>query len=287
MKKEVPIIKSTGEKVLFSEEKLKKSLQKSGANHNQIDFIITEIKSKLFSGISTKAIYKLAYTLLRNGSRHLAARYQLKKAIMELGPSGYAFEKYFAEILNHQGYKTEIGQFLQGKCVTHEVDIIAEKKNLYCMIECKYHNDTSKFSDVKVPLYIKSRFEDLESQWIKIPSHEFKKHQGWVVTNTRFSVDAIQFGTCAGLNMISWDYPSKGSLKYLIDTLALYPVTCLTSLTRSEKQVLLNKKIVLCKEITNNESVLNKILNKPNRIYTVLKEAQQLCSKEKNDNDEK
>ena len=287
MEREVSIIKSTGEKAAFSEKKLKRSLQNSGASIEQIDFILSEVKSKLFPEMTTKSIYKLAYTLLRNGSRHIAARYQLKKAIMELGPSGYAFEKYVAEILKYQGYKTEVSQFIKGKCVTHEVDVIAEKENLYCLIECKYHSDRSKSSDVKVPLYIKSRFEDIKVELLKIPSHALKKHQGWVVTNTQFSLDAIQFGNCSGLNMISWSYPEKGSLKNLIDSLGLYPVTCLTSLTKSEKQFLLDKKIVLCKEISNSEKVLQEIISNPNRIYTILKEAEQLCENIKIYTDEK
>ena len=36
--------------------------------------------------------------------------------------------------------------------------------------------------------------------------------------------------------MLGWDYPVKGSLKNLIDALGLYPITCLTSLTKKEKQ---------------------------------------------------
>ena len=277
MDKEIFITKASGEKSLFSGAKIRTSLQRVGATDEQIDFILNEISSKLYEGITTKKIYHLAFNLLKEGSRHLAARYHLKQAIMELGPSGYPFEKYIGEILIRQGYKIKVGEIVQGHCVNHELDVVAEKGNNFFMIECKYHNLRGIFCDVKIPLYIQSRFKDVEKQWLKLPEHKSMVHQGWVITNTRFSIDAIQYGTCVGLNLIGWDYPASGSLKEQIDTLGLYPITCLTSLTKTEKQRLLDKKIVLCSEILNNEKLLELNGVRLSRINTVMKEAQQLC----------
>lgn len=277
MGKDVFITKASGEKSRYSEEKIRTSLKRVGATDEQIEPIINEISSKLYEGMPTKKIYRLAFNLLREGPRHLAAKYHLKQAIMELGPSGYPFEKYVAEILNRQGYKTKVGQIAQGHCVTHEVDVIAEKENDFIMIECKYHNLRGVFCDVKIPLYIQSRFKDLEKQWLTLPKNASKNHKGWLITNTRFSSDAIQYGSCVGLKLIGWDYPIKGSLKEQIDSLGLYPITCLTSLTKIEKQRLLDTKIVLCSEILRNEKLLASHGVKPSRINTVMKEAQKLC----------
>jgi hypothetical protein len=277
MGKDIFITKASGEKSRYSEEKIRTSLKRVGATDEQIDPIINEISSKLYEGMPTKKIYRLAFNLLREGPRHLAAKYHLKQAIMELGPSGYPFEKYVGEILNRQGYKTKVGEIVQGYCVTHEVDVIAEKENDFIMIECKYHNLRGIFCDVKIPLYIQSRFKDLEKQWLTLPNNKSKNHKGWLITNTRFSSDAIQYGTCVGLNLIGWDYPLKGSLKEQIDSLGLYPITCLTSLTKIEKQRLLDMKIVLCSEILQNEKLLASHGVRLSRINTVMKEAQKLC----------
>lgn len=271
------ITKASGETVPFSTEKLKRSLERAGAIDDEIQIIIKEISGKLYEGIPTKKIYKIAFNLLKGNSRHMAAKYHLKQAIMELGPSGYPFEKYIGEILRFQGYKITIGEIVQGKCVNHEIDVIAELDHHHFMIECKYHNHPGTFSDVKTPLYIQARFMDVEAQWLKLPGHGTKFHQGWVVTNTRFSSDAIQYGNCAGLKLLGWDYPSKGSLKDLIDTLGLYPITCLTTLTKTEKHHLLDRKIVLCKEICDNEQYLVQAGVNQTRIKNVLKESQQLC----------
>ncbi len=273
----ISITKASGAIVPFSSEKLKISLKRAGADDSDVAEIIAKIKSKLYEGMPTKKIYGIAFSLLKESSRHLAAKYHLKRAIMELGPSGFPFEKYISEILRRQGYKTTVGEIVQGKCVSHEIDVIAELDHHHFMIECKYHNQPGKFSDVKIPLYIQARFKDVEAQWLKLPGHGKKFHQGWVVTNTRFSSDAIQYGTCAGLNLIGWDYPAKGSLKNLIDTLGLYPITCLTSLTKIEKQLLLDKKIVLCKEICDNKQLLIQAGVTPGRIKSVLEEGKQLC----------
>jgi len=275
--KDVFVTKSSGEKSIFSEEKIRKSLQRTGATNDRIDAIIKEISSKIYEGITTKKIYRMAFDLLKGGSRPIAARYHLKNAIMELGPSGFPFERFFAEILNCQGYKTKVGQIEKGKCVTHEIDVVAEKDNSVFLVECKFHNQQGKFSDVQVTLYIQSRFKDVEEQWIKLPSHKGKTHHAWVVTNTRFSTDAIRYGTCAGLNLVGWDYPLNAGIKDLVDSLGLYPITCLTSLTRIDKQRLLDKNIVLCKDIYDSRQLLESLGIKPGRIGAVMKEAKQLC----------
>ncbi len=275
--KDIFITKASGEKSKFSEEKIRKSLSRAGATGEQIDTILRKIDVNLYEGISTKKIYRMAFNLLRGESRHIAARYHLKQAIMELGPSGFPFEKFIAEILNAEGYKTKTDQIVQGKCVSHEIDVIAEKEDHVYMIECKYHNQRGKFSDVQIPLYIQSRFRDVETQWLKDPGYKSKAMGGWVVTNTRFSTDAILYGTCSGLTLLGWDYPQRAGLKDRVDLLGLYPITCLTSLTKVEKQRLLDKKIVLCKEIYNNEQLLEASGIKTARIPTVMKEAKQLC----------
>ena len=271
------ITKATGEKAPFSEDRLRRSLQRSGASNEQIETIVEEISTHLYEGISTKEIYRTAFKLLKGKARHTAARYHLKQGIMELGPSGFPFEKYVAELLNHQGYKTKTGQFLKGRCLTHEIDVVAEKEDHRFLVECKYHNTRGIFCDVKVPLYIHSRFNDVMATMEKTISTKIKSHQAWIVTNTRFSVDAIQYGNCAGLKLMGWDYPANWSLRQLVDDLVLYPVTCLTTLTRVEKQRLLDQRVVLCREILEQENLLSRLGIKAPRVNAILTETRQLC----------
>lgn len=272
------ITKATGERAAFSAEKLRKSLERAGADLAVTDRIVSEIEKQLFDGMSTKKIYSQAFLMLRKYSKPVAGRYKTKQAILELGPSGYPFEKFIGEILKHQGYHTKVGVIIQGHCVTHEIDVEAQKDNMHFMVECKFHNRPGYKCDVKIPLYIKSRFEDVKKQWQKDQDHATKFHQGWVVTNTRFTEDAIQYGKCSGLILIGWDYPQQGSLSDRINLSGLHPITCLTTLTKSEKQQLIDKMVVLCKELCDKPKVLNEIGISDKRIRGILKEGNEICS---------
>ena len=137
----IDIIKSSGEKVKFSIEKLRTSLRRIGADEQTVNQTINRVRDELYQGISTKEIYNRAFALLKKKDSHLASKYKLKKAIYELGPTGFPFERFISAILEYSGYKTEVGTILQGLCVTHEIDIIAHKNNESTVVECKFHNE--------------------------------------------------------------------------------------------------------------------------------------------------
>lgn len=273
----IEVIKANGEKVVFQRNKLIVSLAKTGASESVIQKIVTEIEKTLYNEVTTKEIYKKAFALLKKYARPSASRYKLKKGILELGPTGYPFEKFVGELLKYQGFKVEVGVIVQGHCVQHEVDVVAEKDNKHFMIECKYHRTFSTICNVKIPLYIQSRFLDVQKQWEKQEGHQHKFHQGWIVNNTRFSEDAIQFGECVGLHLLSWDYPKNNSLKEQISKSGLYPITCINTLKKSEKQQLLDKGLVLCRHLCENPKILNEIRISSNRQKKILEDAQELC----------
>ncbi len=275
----VLVTKASGERVPFSKDKLRQSLQRSGASADIIEMVTQAIDPYLHEGISTKEIYKLAFSLLRKKSKSQAARYKLKQGIMELGPSGFPFERFVAEILRRQGFVVDVGIVVKGHCVSHEVDVVAHKGNKHFMVECKFHNTQGMKSDVKVPLYIAARFKDIEQHCLTLHEPGSQFHQGWVVTNTKFTNDAIHYGTCAGLHLLGWDFPRKGGLKDQIDQFGLYPLTCLTTLTKAEKQALLSKKIVLCSELLENKELLNQAGIPQGKIISALSEAHALCAR--------
>jgi hypothetical protein len=253
------VTKASGDQEHFSEQKLKSSLQKAGASEASISYIINDIKEWLYDGVSTHKIYARAFKLLRQKKGSLAARYKLKKAIMELGPTGFPFEHFIGELMKAKGYEVKTGQLLQGICVQHEVDVVATDANTQCLMECKYHNSPDKISNVQVPLYIRSRMNDIIERRKNDRELKALNFEGWVVTNTRFSDDAIAYGTCSGLKMLSWDFPKKNGLKEQIEKHHLFPLTSLTRLTRKHKQVLMEAGIVLCRQILENRHEIDKL----------------------------
>lgn len=276
------VTKASGEKVPFSWKKLEHSLHRSGADDVIVEEVKEKLKSHLRDGISTRKIYQHAFSILRKTSKAFAARYKLKQAIMELGPSGYPFEKFISEILRFQGFRVQVGVIVEGNCVNHEIDVIAEKEEKHFMVECKFHNQPGIKSDVKIPLYIYARFLDVEKRWKTLEGHGVKFHQGWLVTNTRFTNDAIQYGTCAGLHLLGWDYPQKNSLNKLIDISGLHPITSMTTLTKAEKQQLLEMKIVLCRELCQKPELLDSIGISSVRKERILREGHELCAQFEN-----
>lgn len=278
MTKNIVVEKHSGEKESFDPQKLQGSLKRAGASPKLISKVEESILPYLTDGITTKEIYKRAFQFLRKFQRSTAARYSLKKAIMELGPSGYPFEHFVGELLRHLGYEIEVGQMVQGQCIKHEVDVVAHNDHQQFMVECKYYNSQGKYCNVRVPLYIHSRFNDIEKRWRSTPGLEKRSFHGWIFTNTRFTGDAMDYGRCVGLRMVSWDYPKKEGLKDLIEKTGLFPITVLTHLNKKQKQTILEKDIVLCRQLYEHISILEQLDLTPAKRKTVKEEIRDLIA---------
>ena len=271
----IEIVKSSGERCEFSIDKLRASLKFSGAEASFIEEIIGKVEQELYEGITTREIYNRAFALLKGKKSIYASKYKLKKAIYELGPTGFPFERFVASVLFYSGYEVEVGKILQGKCVNHEVDVIAKKNGEHIVAECKFHGDVKNKCNVKIPLYINSRYQDILDNY-KGDNAAESPNQGWVVTNTRFTSDALIYGKCAQLYLLSWDYPKDNALKDRIDRLGLYPITVSTLLTKREIQFLLSRDIVLCRQLVNDNFYLDHLGVSQVRKEKVLKELEQL-----------
>lgn len=246
----ISVLKAGKQKEPFSEEKVIKSIRRARIPENLQAQVLEHVKNKLYDGISTEEIYRHIIEFLeRSHDPYSRSRYSLKDSIMMLGPTGYPFEDFIAKLLESQGFKTKVRQILNGKCITHEVDVIAEKDGKSAMIEAKFHNSAGTRSDVHVVLYTKSRFDD-----VKIKN---KLDEAWIVTNTKTTIDANTYAQCAGIKVMSWDYPEGESIRDLIEKMHLYPVTMLTSLNQNHKQTLLANHVVLAQDLKTNESLLD------------------------------
>jgi hypothetical protein len=272
------IIKSTGDKVRFDPGKLRHSLERSGAPPGVVDAIVEKVSGEHYEGMTTLEVYNRAFALLKNYRKSCASRYKLKKAIYELGPTGFPFEKFISAILDHSGHHTRTNEVYQGYCVAHEIDVVAENGEGVTLIECKFHSDDGKKCDVKVPLYIHSRFRDIQRWNESGKAPALRLNPAWVVTNTRFTADARKYGECAGLYLLSWNYPSGDSLKRRIDRSGLYPITVSMLLSSREREFLLNRGIVLCRQLLEAPYLLDHIGVKDSRKKRILSEVEQLSN---------
>lgn len=277
LQKEIYITKASGEHEPFSDTKLRRSLERVNASPDIIDAIVEHVRKELKPGMPTTKIYRHAFALLRRQDRPTAGRYSLRQAVRELGPSGHPFEKLVGHLLASDGFSVEVGKIVQGSCVTHEVDVVAQKDDRHIMVECKFHNQPDIKSDVKISLYIQARFQDIEKAWQKYPGHREKFHEAWLVTNTKLTSDAIRYAECVGMKAIGWNYPAEDSLEIRIDRAGIHPITCLTTLTGSQKRQLIEKDVVLCRELSSKKGVLRQIGIQEAKIPAIINEAEQLC----------
>lgn len=273
------IIKASGEKEKFSKEKLTGSLKRAGVEPKLAKKVYQEVAKTIRPGIDSGEILERVTRCLKQENPILAARYNLKRAIMELGPTGFPFERYVAEIFKEYGYATKVGKIVKGYCVKHEVDVVAQKEKKHFMVECKYHNSGGLKSDLKVVLYTFARFLDIKKAWEKLPDHQNFFHQAWLVTNTRCTSQAVRYAKCVGLKIISWRYPKEESLEFLIEKKGLYPITILPSLDRYARERLAQKRIMLAKDLLKySVNDLIKIVGlQPNIVQKLQEEAKQLC----------
>jgi hypothetical protein len=246
----IHVLKADRTREPFSEQKVMDSIRRARIPHQLRGEVLTHVKSKLYEGISTREIYQHILEFLDRSPRpYIKTRYSLKESIMQLGPTGYPFEDFISKLLETQGYITKVRQLIPGRCVTHEIDVIAEKNEKRAMIEAKFHNSPGVRSEIHVALYTQARFEDIKER--------NSIDEAWLVTNTKTTIDANTYANCAGMRVLSWDYPVGEGLRELIEEAKLHPITMLTTLSQSQKMTLLENHIVLCKDILKDEKLVD------------------------------
>ncbi len=269
------ILKADGTVEPFDGSKLEASLRRSGAGAMTAERIRTMVEESMVSGMTTHDIYRRAFTLLRTEERGAAARYSLRRALFELGPTGHPFEDFVAEIFRKEGWTVEWRKMIPGKCVSHEVDVYATKGNETLAAELKYHNDPNYKTDVKVALYVKARFDDI---WQCDPSvaTTCPVDRGFLITNTKFTETAIQFAKCSGIELLGWSYPTEGNLYDRIIAAKVYPITALTTLQKAEKRLLINQGVVTSTMLSEKREALRAISMSAQRIGAVMAEIETL-----------
>lgn len=277
MSSTIVITKADGTKEPFDPAKLTASLENAGVAEDTIHKILPHIEKEIRNGMPTSEIFRHAFTLLREHSMPVAINYSLRRALSELGPDGFPFEKYVAKIFEAWGYETLVDQTVFGGCVSHEVDVVAWTRDRLVMVEAKFHNEFVLKSDLKVVLYIKARFDDLKENTYDYGGTHRKLNEGWLVTNTKFTDQALKYGECQGVKMVGWNYPKKGNLHDIIEELRLHPFTCLVSLSNVQKKQLLAKGVILCRDITHQPNILKEIGMSTAEAQKVYAEAKKVC----------
>lgn len=272
------IIKADGSHEVFDPVRLEASMRMAGAGEHTAEHIAEAIENTVTQGALSREIYARAFALLRKEGRPVAARYALRRALLELGPTGHPFEDFISHLYRAEGWKVETRKIMQGRCVAHEVDFYAThpEQGMYLAAELKYHNDPSYKTDLKVALYVKSRFEDIFS--CDAATRLCPIDRGLLVTNTKFTSEAIAYSACAGVELLGWGYPLENTLFMRMSRAKVYPITTLTGLSRSEKRLFIEQGVIAVDEIINDTHKLDFLHLSSERVGELLAEADGLLN---------
>jgi len=231
------VIKADDSKERFMPRKIEKTILKAGGSKKCVKHTLKEIRRQWHKNMTTREILQITLSCLRK-EPGVYERYDLKRAIMQLGPTGYPFEKFFALVLKAHGYNVKINQIFRGKNVWHEIDVVAEKDKRY-MVEAKYHNSMGLHVKVKIPLYVYARFLDIKKNF----------DSPWLVTNTKCTPDALNYAKGVNMKVTSWNYPRDESLQKLIEKKNLYPITVLKNIGKHVKERLFEGNVMLVRNL--------------------------------------
>ena len=243
----------------FDRDKLLRSLLNARASTEVAEKVTAHVEKELVNGMKTEDIYRHAFEYLRSIGKPIAARYSLRRSLLELGPTGFPFERIVAEIYRKKGFETLLDQTVQGKCTDHEVDVVAWNEGQLVMVEAKFHHELALKTDVKAALYIKARYDDLREELFQFGGASRQLSEFLLVTNTKFTAKAIEYCECSGVRLIGWNYPRTENLHHLIDETGVHPITCLTTLSGGQKRTLMEQGIVLCESIRHEKEKLRSL----------------------------
>jgi hypothetical protein len=272
------IVKADNTREVFIPERLMSSLRRAGAGEHTARKITDAIVATIVPDTSSREIYSRAFALLRKEARPVAARYALRRALLELGPTGHPFEDFVGHLFRAEGWNVETRKIIRGKCVSHEVDIYASHpaENTFIAAELKYHNDPAAKSDVKVALYAKSRFDDIFNCDPRVRACPIDR--GLLITNTKFSSDAIAYAECAGVELLGWSYPEGNDLFMRLTRAGVYPITTLTELSHAEKRILLDQGVTTVRQLASDRRLLDPLHLSPERVGEIRSEIDGLLS---------
>ncbi|HVZ12776.1 MAG TPA: restriction endonuclease [Patescibacteria group bacterium] len=269
----IMVIKRNGQQVEFDDLRVIHSMERAGVPKELHDRALAHIKERIQSDntITTDEIFYHIREFLTTKDKKSALRFNLKQGIFELGPTGFPFEQYLADIFKSQGYKTQVDLQMRGECVSHEIDVLLEKDGRREIIEAKFHNQMFGKTDVQVILYTYARFLDV--------SKANKIDGVWVATNTKLSTDAITYAECKGVRLMAWNYPEQQNLQDFVERPKMYPVTIMTDLTTEEKRRMIDNGIILVFDLLkiSDDEYKDKYMIDKKRVEEIRRSAQLIC----------
>jgi hypothetical protein len=241
------VTKADGTRQLFDRAKIINICLRMGVSRETADKVSGKVEKQLYDGIPTSKILQITFRLLRSYKPAVKHLLDLRRGL-SLMDSKPEFEVFVQALLANNGFEVLPNRILPGKCSEHEVDAIARKSGVTYFVEAKHHVNYHTPTGLDESRIARAILEDV-TEGFQCGSCNLKIDRAMIVTNTRYTEHARRYGKCRDILQIGWNSPTNLSLQSMIEKNSLYPISCLRGLKRTTKTKLVNKGIVLMKQV--------------------------------------
>jgi len=270
----VMVVKWDGRTEEFDPTKIVRTLTRMGAPQGVAEEIAEDIAEQIEEGMTTKELYEMAVEALEDHKEVVEFRRDLRDGLARIG-SGFRFEEYVRLILQEYGYKVSGNLVIQGACVAHEVDSIAERDGETTYVEMKHHSVLARYTPFEVTLSAKAKWDDLEAG-CKKGLNDCTFDRVLIVTNTRLTKHAQRYAECVGIEHFGWNTPRGRGLETFIEEKKLYPVTILRTITDDERDILYANGILTLQQLVKetpkdtglSEERVKALIEETHRVFT-------------------
>jgi hypothetical protein len=243
--------KIDGSQQPFDKDRVIMTCLRNGASKEAAFKIADRIEEAAYEGMRTKEILTLIWKHLGDYHPETQTRIDLRTALSLLRPPD--FEEYASLIMKDLGYSVQTNVILRGKCVEHEIDVIAQKNNLSTFVEVKHHNRPHTYTPLDVPMKVWATLQDV-NEGRKLGYHNVEFTSALVVCNTKFTDHARAYANCVGIEHLCWKSPPQNGIDDVIRQRSLYPVTMLKEVDRRLLRLLVENGIVLLKQLVHEDA---------------------------------
>jgi hypothetical protein len=111
----------------------------------------------------------------------------------------------------------------------------------------KYRNDFKSKTHINQVMYADAKVQDIKRR--AIIDGDTREFYEWVVTNTQFTNNAINYVQHREMQLMGWDFPKYINLKKIVFERDLYPVTTIPSITKKALKKFSLDGIILVKQL--------------------------------------
>ncbi len=246
------VTKADSSRQQFDRNKIVATCMRMGATKQDAEEIAGKIESRVYDGMPTAKVLQMIFQFIHKYKPQASRLYDLRRGL-SLMNSKPEFEKFVQILLANIGFEVVPNKILKGKCIEHEVDAIARKDGVTYFVEAKHHYNYHAFTGLDESRIARAVLEDV-SEGFNLGLIDLKIDEAMIVTNTKYSEQAMQYGICRNIMQIGWSTPADLGLRDIILEKSLYPLSCIRGLKTDVRLQLVDSGIILINQLVAEET---------------------------------